>query len=240
MIRSHKQTDKQTGSSNPPPSNHLGANLKNLRASFRCQWCHKRSAFLVSILAQVSGRANWQTRLKDRRHGRYRRVLPLRRQPSQQSPPPTAYSGSRTPRQGTQRQDLAGSFPPTEPRFPGPRFSPPGRQRPSRHHATDSASWVRGVHGIRTGARRRTPTRLPFPNTPFQASPWRPLHLRGTGAASRPSGTNSRVAGGSEVKGDRRARAHRSDALPEAWLSRHRACGRSLPRDQRTFGLPQI
>lgn len=51
VIRSHKQT----GSPNQPPSNHLGANLKNLRASFRCQWCHKRSAFLVLILAQVSG-----------------------------------------------------------------------------------------------------------------------------------------------------------------------------------------
>lgn len=69
--------------------------------------------------------------------------------------------------QGTQRPDLAGSFPPTEPRFPGPRSSPPGRQQPTRHHATDCSCGVRGVNGIRTGARRRTPTRLPFLNTQF-------------------------------------------------------------------------
>jgi hypothetical protein len=70
----------------------------------------------------------------------YRRVLPLRSRPSQRPSPPTAHSGPRTPRQGTHRPGLAGSFPPTEPRFPGPRSSLPGHQRPTGRHATDSAS----------------------------------------------------------------------------------------------------
>lgn len=131
-------------------------------------------------------------------------ATPLRSRPSQQSSLPTAHSGSCMPRQGTHRPDLAESCLATEPQFSGPRSSQPRRQRPSPRHATDPASYGGrgGAHGVRTGARRRTLTRPPFPNTPFQASPWRPLHFTGTGAASRPSGTSSRVAGGSEVKGD--------------------------------------
>lgn len=123
--------------------------------------------------------------------------------PPKKSPPSAAHGGSRTPSQAT------------GPRVTLPRSQPPGRQRPvTRHHATDPASCR---VGWRLAARHLTPTLRPFPNTPIQVSPWRPLHLRGPGAASRPRGASFWAAGRSEVKGDRRARAQGGDALPGAW-----------------------